>query len=193
MVSNRFAGEVERQEHALTIGSAAALSSRGVVRRHFLTDSSGTDTLLNENYASISCYHTVTSTPMVLSSITIVVSDNAILTAPAGDDYATFCGGVSLTNGIKFTISDGTATILDISSTYPIKTFADLMVLCGGKVSFINEDTTADQNLIVATISMMDLFGQMPVLQVGHKVIALLNDDFSTLDFMEIGIVGYSL
>jgi hypothetical protein len=193
MVSNRFAGEVQRQEKQLTVGSAAALSSRGVVRRHWLVDSSGTDELLNENYSSISCYYTVASPPMVLSSITLVMSDNAILTAPAGDDYATLCGGTTLTNGIKLYITDGVDNILDISGTYPIKKFADLAVLCGGNINCVSEDAAADSHRIEATISMDDIFGQMPVLQVGHKVIALLNDDFSTLDFFKIGIVGYSL
>lgn len=193
MVTNRFAGDVERGELRNTIGSAAALSSLKAVRRGWLVDSSGTDQLLNENYSAITCYYTVASTPMVLSSIVLILSDNAILTAPSSADFATLCGGTSVTNGIKLRITDGTASVLDISYTTALIKFADLALISSGRINDVSEDGAADSHRIIATISMQDLFGVEPVLPVGYKVEALLDDDYSTLDFFKIGVVGYSV
>jgi hypothetical protein len=128
---------------------------------------------------------------MVLSSIVLIMSDNAALSAPSSNDFATLCGGTIITNGVKLSISDGVADILDISVSNPIIKFSDLALLCGDGLRSVAE--AGSTNRLVATISMDDLFGQMPVLPVGHKVVALLNDDFSTLDFFKIGVVGFSL
>lgn len=194
MATNRFAGDVERRELKNTISSPAALSSLKAVRRGWLTDD-GTDQLLNENYSSTSattCYYTVTSSPMVLSAIVIIMSDNAILTAPSSDDFATLCGGTSSTNGIKLRITDGTASVLDISYTTGIVKFADLALISCGKINEVSEDAAADSHRIVATIGMQDLFGVCPVLPVGFRVEAYLSDNYSTLDFFKIGVIGYS-
>lgn len=164
-------------------------SLSGLPYQFFLTtngDGTGT-TSLNINYSAspVDVYYTSSSSRLDIYTLLIGVSDNSNFNQ---SDFGAISGG--LTNGIKFLVEleDGITEIPILSTDIrPIKKNNDFMILTAH--SSLTTFAGLSQTLI-CDFNVVNEYGKQFALEKNQRLIARLNDDFSSLTDFTIGIRG---
>ena len=158
----------------------------------FLTDD-GTDTSLNENYASATDAYWTAPADAIVTVMTIVVGESD--PAQSATLNGTFVFTTALTNGLKFAIKNSAGTVVsDLSVTYPIKTTAGLLAFATSTEMTLQlpSSTAANNELMIGCyVDFSKKFGRPLFVPRNHSIVCTLEDNLSSLDEFTIGVAGH--
>lgn len=160
----------------------------------YLTDD-GTDSTLNENYASATDAYVAFTSPSVITSCIIELLDSDIAQNDVLSHELWVGGAAALTNGLKFAIKNSAGTVIhDISVTIPIKALYQLDSIS----SFVDESgntanatTGSNHHAYLAKLNFPNLYGKSLLVNNGDRFVCTLQDDFSGLAFFYMHLYGF--
>jgi hypothetical protein len=148
-----------------------------------LTDD-GSDRTLNENYSAATDAYVAFTRPAVIQRLEIVIIDGDVAQSAVQSGELFVGNNTALTNGLKFLVEDSAGTSkLDISNTYPVTTYADLLSFCTSVVLVTDtaSATTANNSITFeGTVEFDRLYGRAISVNLGDRFVCVLQDNFST-------------